>query len=262
VGYETIEVRRGEGPTEGVVTVTMNRPEKLNAMTDLMFRELRDAFSEVSDTETDRAVVLTGAGRAFCSGADLSGGAAGKDHMLLSMRRVGDAILAVHRCPKPTIAKVNGVATGAGFSIALACDLVVAADTARFSVIFARRGLTIDAGASWLLPRVVGLHRAKELALLADIFDAAEADRIGIVNRVVAPGELDAVVDDLSARLAAGPPLALRMTKQLLNHSLMVSMDQALDDESWCQAVNIKSSDTSEAMRAFLEKRPPRFEGR
>lgn len=261
MGYETIQVERGTGTAEGIVTVTMNRPEKLNAMTDVMFRELRVAFDEISDTTADRVLVLTGAGRAFCSGADLSAVATG-DHMLQSMRRVGDAILALHKVPKPCIAKVNGVATGAGLSIALACDLVVASDAARFSVIFAKRGLSIDAGASWLLPRLIGLHRAKELAFLADVFDAAEADRIGLVNRVVPADALDGVVDELAVRLAAGAPLALRMTKQMLNHSAMVSMDQALDDEAWCQAVNFASKDTVEAFRAFAQKRPPQFQGK
>ena len=132
------------------------------------------------------------------------------------MRHVGDVALALHRLPQPTIAKVRGVAVGAGCNLALGCDLVVAGETARFSEIFAKRGLSVDFGGSWVLPRRVGLHRAKELAFFADIIEANEAERIGLVNRVVPDGELDAFVDDWATRLAAGPPIALALTKRLL----------------------------------------------
>jgi 2-(1,2-epoxy-1,2-dihydrophenyl)acetyl-CoA isomerase len=146
-------------------------------------------------------------------------------------------------------------------SMALGCDLVVASNTARFSQIFSKRGLSIDFGASWLLPRLIGLHRAKELAFFADIIDAREAEAFGLVNRVVPAEQLDALVDDWAARLAAGPPLALSMTKTMLNNSLGLSMDQALEEETRSQAVNFASADTTEALAAFLEKRQPRFEG-
>jgi enoyl-CoA hydratase/carnithine racemase len=139
---------------------------------------------------------------------------------------------------------------------------VVASETARFSQIFARRGLTIDFGASWLLPRLIGLHRAKELAFFADILDAQEAAAFGLVNRVVPVDELDDVVDDWARRLAAGPPLALSMTKTLLNSSFSFSMDQALEEEARAQSVNFASADTNEALRAFIEKRDPHFTGR
>ncbi|HLH29458.1 MAG TPA: enoyl-CoA hydratase-related protein, partial [Acidimicrobiales bacterium] len=213
-----------------------------------------------------RVVVLTGAGDAFCSGADLGdpSDVAGRpgDPYLVQMRALGDVALRLHRIPKPTIAKVGGVAAGAGMSMALGCDLVVASDTARFSQIFARRGLTIDFGASWLLPRLVGLHRAKELAFFADILDAETAADFGIVNKVVPAAELDGVVDDWARRLAEGPPLALSMTKTLLNSSMAVSMEQALEEEARAQSVNFASADTMEALRAFAEKREPRFTGR
>jgi 2-(1,2-epoxy-1,2-dihydrophenyl)acetyl-CoA isomerase len=175
---------------------------------------------------------------------------------------LGDVALRLHRIPKPTIAKVGGVAAGAGMSMALGCDLVVASDTARFSQIFSKRGLSIDFGASWLLPRLIGLHRAKELAFFADIIDAHEAEAFGLVNRVVPADQLDGLVDDWAARLAAGPPLALSMTKTMLNASLGLSMDQALEEETRSQAVNFATADTTEALTAFLEKRQPRFEGR
>jgi 2-(1,2-epoxy-1,2-dihydrophenyl)acetyl-CoA isomerase len=178
------------------------------------------------------------------------------------MRHVGDVALSLHRLPIPTIAKVRGVAVGAGCNMALGCDLVVASENARFSEIFARRGLSIDFGGSWLLPRIVGMQRAKELALFADIINAAEAERLGLVNRVVADAELDEFVAAWAARLAAGPPIALAMTKRMLNNSFQVTLEQALDDEGVAQTVNIATTDTAEALNAFVEKREPRFEGR
>ena len=178
------------------------------------------------------------------------------------MRHVGDVALGLHRLPIPTIAKVRGVAVGAGCNMAIGCDLVVASDNARFSEIFSRRGLSIDFGGSWVLPRIVGMHRAKELALFADIIDAAEAERIGLVNRVVADAEIDEFVDAWAKRLAAGPPIALAMTKRMLDNSMQVTLEQALDDEGVAQTVNFGTADTVEAMNAFVEKREPRFEGR
>jgi 2-(1,2-epoxy-1,2-dihydrophenyl)acetyl-CoA isomerase len=164
--------------------------------------------------------------------------------------------------PQPTVAKVRGVAVGAGCNLALVCDLVVASENARFSEIFARRGLSLDFGGSWILPRRVGLHRAKELALLAEIISAADAYEMGLVNRVLADDELDAFVDDWAARLAAGPPIALAMSKRLLNNSLQVTLEEALDDEGLSQTVNFSTRDTAEAMAAFVAKRDPSFEGR
>src|SRR3954447_13093403 len=205
----------------GVVTVTLNRPQRKNAINDVMWNELLATFREIADNVgEDRVVVITGAGGAFCSGADLGGSdPAAPVAGLTSMRHVGDVCLALHRLPQPVIAKVGGVAAGAGLNLALGCDLIVASDDARFSEIFARRGLTVDFGGSWVLPRLVGLHKAKELVLLADIIDAKEAQELGIVNRGVPAGELDAFVAEWARRLAAGPPLALSMSKRLLDQS-------------------------------------------
>jgi enoyl-CoA hydratase/carnithine racemase len=259
---ETLIVERDAG----VVTVTMNRPERKNAANGRMWRELLATFDEVAADRDDRVLVLTGAGGAFCSGADLGdpSDVAGRpgDPFLVQMRALGDVALRLHRLPKPTIAKVGGIAAGAGMSMAIGCDLIVAADTARFSQIFTKRGLSVDFGASWLLPRLVGLHRAKELAFFADIIDAAEAAELGLVNRVVPAGELDTFVDGWARRLAAGPTLALSLTKTMLNHSAGLSMEQALEEESRSQAVNFASADTKEALTAFLRKREPTFEGR
>jgi enoyl-CoA hydratase/carnithine racemase len=262
---------------DGIVTITMNRPHRKNAIDQAMWDELLAEFQAIGRNAEDRVVVLTGAGGEFCAGADLSGdigpGESGpgesdpvendspRPHQLAAMRHVGDVCLALHRLPQPTIAKVRGVAVGAGLNMALVCDLAVAGDTARFSEIFARRGLSIDFGGSWVLPRRVGMHRAKELALFADIIDAKEAQDIGLVNRVLPDSELDAFVDDWARRLAAGPPIALAMTKRLLNNSMNVTLEEALDDEGLSQTVNLSTADTAEAIAAWLGKRDPEFNG-
>ncbi len=259
---ETIIVERDDG----VVTVTLNRPERKNAGNGLMWQELFDTFSEVGRRRDDRVLVVTGAGGAFCSGADIADprGVSGDpaDPHLVRMRFFGRVMQALHELPKPTIAKIRGIAAGAGMSLALNCDLTVASDNARFSEIFAKRGLSVDGGSSWLLPRLIGLHKAKELAYFADILSAREAADYGLLNRVVPDDELDAFVGDWARRLAAGPPIALSMTKSLLHNAMSVSLTQALEDEARCQTVNFGSADTAEAMRAFAEKREPTFEGR
>ena len=257
---ETILVERGDGD-EGVVTVTLNRPEKRNALNPQMAFELLDTFRTIAARPEDRVLVLTGAGGAFCSGADLTGDNR-ETHALVYMRSIGALALALQTLPKPTIAKVRGVAAGAGCNMALACDLVVASDEARFTQIFVKRGMVVDFGGSWLLPRLIGMQRAKELAFFGDFVSAADAHGIGLVNRVLADGDLDAFVDEWAERLAAGPPLALSMTKSLLSHSFETSIEQALEDEARCQALCISTKDTREAITAFAEKRPPVFRGR
>ena len=249
-----------------VVTVTINQPKKKNAIDGPMWTGLTEIFREIADNSGDRVVVITGAGGEFCSGADLSSNNAGSarrdQHRLAAMRAVNDACLALQRIPQPTIAKVRGVAVGAGCNLALGCDLVVASQTARFSEIFARRGLSLDFGGSWLLPRRVGLHRAKELAFFAELVGANDAFAMGLINRVLPDADLDAFVDDWARKLAAGPPIALAQTKRLLNNSANVTLEQALDDEAAAQTINFSTSDTAEAMRAFTEKREPKFTGR
>jgi 2-(1,2-epoxy-1,2-dihydrophenyl)acetyl-CoA isomerase len=255
---DTIDVSR----REGVVTITLTRPEKKNAINGTMWDELLATFHEIGQSGSDRVVVITGAGGDFCSGADLSGGDRGeRPFQLTTMRHVGDVALALHRLPQPTVAKVRGVAVGAGCNMALGCDLVVASDNARFSEIFARRGLSIDFGGSWLLPRRVGLHKAKEMALLAEIYSAADAESMGLVNRVVPEAELDEFVDGWVAKLAAGPPIALAQTKRMLDNAMAATFEQALDDEGAAQTVNFFTDDTREAMSAFLDKRAPKFSG-
>jgi len=260
---ETLLVERDNG----VVTVTLNRPHKLNAMTARMWNELIEVLDEAEADRDARALIITGAGEGFCSGADLTdvegndaavGGVGG---VWRRMRLVGAAALRLHDFPKPTIAAVNGVAVGAGLNLALGCDIVVASDRARFSEIFAKRGLAVDYGGSWLLPRLLGMHRAKELVLMAEIIDAVEADRIGLVNRVVPHDDLMSRVRSMAERIASLPPLQLAMSKKLLDQSLAVSMAQALEAEGVAQTVSFQSKDTVEAVLAFAQKREPHFTG-
>ncbi|MDQ4116779.1 MAG: enoyl-CoA hydratase/isomerase family protein, partial [Actinomycetota bacterium] len=181
----------------GVRTLTLNRPHRRNAVDRALWDALGEALTAITDDLGVRAVVLTGADGAFCAGADLSGGVP-DEHPLRGMRRVNDVALLLHELPQPTVAAVDGVAVGAGWNLALGCDLVVATPRARFSQIFARRGLSLDFGGSWLLPRIVGLQQAKRIALLADVIGADEARALGLVTDVVAADELDGHVAALA----------------------------------------------------------------
>jgi 2-(1,2-epoxy-1,2-dihydrophenyl)acetyl-CoA isomerase len=256
-----VDELRVERTESGVVTLTLNRPHLRNAISEPMWDGLRRVFEEVAQREGDRVLVITGAGGAFCAGAQL-GDDMVKQHPLVAMHPVNAAALALHDLPKPTIAKVGGDAVGAGMNLALGCDLVVAGRSARFSQIFARRALSVDFGGTWLLPRLVGLHKAKELALFGDILGADEAERLGVVNRVVDDAELDAFVSAWAERLAAGPPLALQLTKRMLASAFSLSLHEALHQEAAAQAVNLGSQDTREGVRAFVQKRAPVFQGR
>lgn len=255
---ETLQVQRADG----ITTITFDRPHKKNALNGTMWDELASVAASLVGSTEDRCVVLTGAGGAFCSGADLSDVSEQPRHQLAAMRRINAVIQAFHDLPQPTIAKVTGVAAGVGMSLALGCDLVLASEDARFSAIFAKRGLSLDGGLSWILPRLVGLHRAKELALFGEVVSAQDALALGVVNRVVPTAEIDALVADWAARLATGPPIALAMTKRMLNRAFEQTFEQALDDEARCQTVNFGTGDTVEAITAFLQKRDPRFQGR
>jgi 2-(1,2-epoxy-1,2-dihydrophenyl)acetyl-CoA isomerase len=258
-----IRVARDE---RGIVTVTISNVTRRNAVTGVMFAELREVFTAISSRASDRAVVITGdpEGEAFCAGADLvtqTPAEGRRPHLVDHMRILGEAAHALAQVPVPVVAKVNGVAVGAGLTMALGCDLVYASDRAQFGLVFAKRGLSVDFGGTWLLPRILGMHKAKELALLAEMFDAATADRLGIVNGVVPHAQLDAHVDDIAARLAAGPTIALSMTKRMLGQAFDVSYAQALEAEAMAQAVNNTTKDTREAMDAFAQKRDPIFRG-
>ncbi|MEU9273124.1 enoyl-CoA hydratase [Streptomyces sp. NPDC048251] len=246
---------------DGVLTLTLNRPRRKNAIDRELWMALRDELTAVRAESGVRVVVLTGAGGAFCSGADLTA-AATDIHPLERLRLLGDVALLLHELPVPTIAKVTGVAVGAGWNLALGCDFVVATPESRFSQIFARRGLSPDCGGSWLLPKLVGLQQAKRLALLGDLIDAEEARFMNLVTWVVPDAEIDAFVERLGRRLVAGPPVALAQTKALLNEGVDRTLRDALASEGRAQAVNLATADAPEAFAAFIEKREPRFTGR
>jgi 2-(1,2-epoxy-1,2-dihydrophenyl)acetyl-CoA isomerase len=261
---EAIRVERDAG----LVTITLNRPAKKNALDSQSWIELDRVLTEVAADPGDRALILTGAGGNFSAGADLSPGQSGQGVMgrgmqpiVQEMRSMGEIILRLHRIPKPTLAKVDGVAVGVALGLVLACDLVLASDRARFSEIFAKRGLALDGGNSWLLPRRVGLTRALELAYFGDIVDAAAAAAMGLVNRVVPVAELDELAKEWGRRLAAGPTLALGLSKRLLHASSSITLEQALEDEARCQHITYTSEDVREGIGAFLERREPRFRG-
>jgi len=254
---------------DSIVTLTLNRPETLNAMNEPMMAEIERILIELeADTEV-RAVVLTGAGRAFSSGGDQKrrpgegqqpffdgdlGGAL--------IERLNRCILRMQRLEKPIIGSINGVAAGAGLNIALATDLRIAADTARFGEVFTRVGLVPDGGGTYFLPRLVGTAKAMEMILLADIIDAQEALRIGLVNLVVPAEQLENETLKLAERLAQGPTVAYGLAKTGLYQGLGMSLEDVLNMEARNQAIAVRTPDRAEGVAAFLEKRPPRFTGR
>jgi 2-(1,2-epoxy-1,2-dihydrophenyl)acetyl-CoA isomerase len=258
--YEHLIVER-DGP---VTTLTLNRPERLNAFTEQTKRELLAVLLELGNDLEVRAVVLTGAGRGFCAGADVRDSLAAKvgrpvmrDHMR-SSHEVANALYALE---KPVIAAVNGPAVGAGMSLALACDVILASETASFCQVFVKRGLVPDLGSLYHLPRLVGLWRAKVMMFSGDSIDAAEAERLGLVYRVLPPTELLPVARELAGRMASVAPIALGLTKALVNRSLETSLRDMLELESLAQAMARGSRDHQEAVQAFLEKRPAEFRG-
>lgn len=249
---------------DAVATVMLNRPEKRNAVNLTMFRELDDAFRKIAEEREIRAFVLRGAGDHFCSGADLSsveGVPRSPAEFLARMNEIHGIMRRIVFCPKPGIAAVRGYAAGGGANLALACDLVVMAEDAKFAELFVKRGLVVDMSGTFTLPRAIGLHRAKELALLGDPIDAARAYELGIANRVVALDELDTAVKDLASRLAAGPPITIALMKRALNESFSKTFDEVLDQESYNQSILFSTKDLQEAIAAFFEKREPRFTG-
>lgn len=249
---------------DGVRTLTLNRPHRKNALDAELLGTLREAFTAAGRDRGVRALVLTGAGDAFCSGADISALSTKTErpHPLYRMRDYTDLALLLHELPIPTIAKVRGVAVGAGWNLALGCDLVAATPDATFSQIFARRGLSLDCGGSWLLPKLAGLQQAKRLALLAETIDAAEAKSLNLVTWIVPEPEIDAFVTDIGERLAAGPPIAIAQNKALLNEGADRTLRDALANEARAQGINFGTADAPEAFAAFTAKRTAVFTGR
>lgn len=243
----------------GVRTLTLNRPQRKNAINPELWIALRDALNAAGRDRGVRALVITGASGSFCSGADIS---VPEDiHPKYKLQRLTDVALALHELAIPTVAKVTGVAVGAGWNLALGCDLVVATPESTFSQIFSKRGLSIDLGGSWLLPKLVGLQQAKRLTLLAETIDAAEAHTLNLVTWVVPSTEIDAFVDDLTDRLAAGPPVALAASKALLNEGGDRTLRDALANEARAQIGNFATADSRAAYAAFAQRREPSFTG-
>ena len=249
-----------DGP---VATITLDRPEALNALTVPVKVALREALERLAVDRAVRAVILTGAGRAFCAGQDLAErerpDAAPLDVEL--RERYNPIILALRAMGQPVIAAVNGVAAGAGASIAFACDLRIAAEDARFVLAFGRIGLVPDSGATWFLPRLIGQARAAELALVGDPISADEALRIGLVSRVVPKDELLPQARALADRIAAGAPMAVALTKGALERAATIDLETALEGEAKLQGIAGASADHAEGLAAFREKRAPRFTG-
>jgi enoyl-CoA hydratase/carnithine racemase len=250
---------------DGIATVTLNRPERLNAITFEVYRELTDLIAVLRDEEEVRVVVITGAGRAFCSGGDVRdiiGELQGRDAAgLLDFTRLTcELIRNMRALPKPIIASINGTTAGAGACIALASDIRIAAEEAKIAFVFVKVGLAgTDMGATYLLPRIVGLSKATELLMTGDFISAAEAERIGLYNRVVARDQLESVTHDFAGKLVHGPALGLAKTKEMLNREMHMSFESALEAEAVAQALCMQTPDFKEAHAAFLEKRPAKF---
>lgn len=250
-----------DGP---IRTLTMSNPGRKNAVPADGWSELADAFTDF-EASSQRVLVLRGADGEFCAGADMHTGAVSTPSAAenaVRMRRTNAAAVALHRLSKPTVASVDGVAVGAGMNLAIGCDIVIASDRARFSEIFVKRGLTVDFGGTWLLPRLVGLARARELALTGRIFGAEEALAMGLVSQVVQNDELDAAVRTLAASLAVGAPLAQAIIKRAMDRSSSMSFEQALSFEEQAQAILLGSEDLIEGAISFIQKRDPEFKGR
>jgi enoyl-CoA hydratase len=258
-------------PADGVALITLNRPDRLNAMNVALVEELIAALDEAGGDRTCRAIVLTGAGRGFCAGLDLSGygsapGSEGRGRIgagFATQQHIASLVPKLRSLHQPVIAAVNGAAAGGGLALALASDVRIAATSAKFNVAFVRIGLSgCDIGVSWLLPRLIGASRAWELMLTGRISDSAEADKIGLVTRVVPDGEVVESALETAALIAANSPWGVRMTKEVAWSQLEIgSLQAGIDLENRTQVLSSQSGDLVEAMSAFLEKRPPNFSG-
>ena len=253
-------------PATAVATITLNRPDRLNALTFEVYTELRDTFRALDQEPTVRVVIITGTGRAFCSGGDVEdiiGNLFARDAagLLEFTRLTGDLILSIRQCRRPVVAALNGTVAGAGAVIAAASDIRVAAEGAKIAFLFTKVGLAgADMGAAWLLPRIVGLSHASELLMLGDFITAQRAAEIGLYNRVVPAERLMAEATDIAGRLARGPSVALGVTKQALNAEAAMDLERAIEWEARVQADCMRLPNFREAYDAFRAKREPRFE--
>ncbi len=249
-----------------VATIVLNRPDKLNALSPELRDELAAALRECHENDTIRAIILTGAGRGFCSGADLSGFGpeqpASQNETLDEFGWVGRQALSIYRLDKPVLCALNGIAAGAGMSLALACDMRIGCEKSRFKSVFIERNLSPDSGLSFFLPRVVGFSRATDLIYTSRTVAADEAQRIGLLDRLVSADELLATAHEVAQQMIQWPPLALRVSKRVLQHNLEVGIEDALRYEmrglSYAQRAK---NDAKESMAAFTEKRKPSYTG-
>lgn len=256
------------GVEDRVATLTLNRPDRLNALGDTLREDLYDAVTKSAADADVGALIITGAGRGFCSGGDVKsmserGQAVAPPPTSERWAPIRDrVILAMRDCPKPVIAAVNGAAAGAGMNLALACDMRIASTAAKFSQAFVKRGLAPDWGGTWFLPRIVGTAKACELIFTGDTLDAAAALELGIVNAVVAPEELMSTAYHLARRIAAGPAVAIQLAKRAIYHSQDVDLRAGLEFETFAQSICRDTEDAKEGVKAFVEKRAPVFRGR
>lgn len=250
--------------TDSICTITLNRPDVFNAIDDKLSYELQDAFKKAAADETIRVIVLTGAGKGFCSGQDLKAIAGVKiDSFADNVRaRYNPIILGMRNMPKPIICKLNGIAAGAGCSLALACDLIIASEEAALAEIFVSIGLVLDSGSSYFLPRLVGSAKAFELATMGTKVPAKEALAIGLVNKVVPANLLDETVAQIAAYYASAPTKAIGLMKRMLNLSYQSSLEEMLEYEALYQELAGRTQDNQEGVQAFLEKRKPLFKGK
>ena len=263
--FEPASFLFGLNEETGVATITLNRPDRLNALTFEVYDELRRSFAELHDDGSVGAIVITGSGRAFCSGGDVEdiiGALLERDFrgLLEFTRMTCDLVLSIRRCRKPVIGALNGTVAGAGAVIATACDMRVAAESAKIAYLFTRVGLSgADMGAAWMLPRIVGLAKASELLMTGEFISAQEAHRIGLYNRVVPDGEAQEAATEPAEKLALGPSFAVEITKDALNREASMDFVSALEAEAQIQAALMVHPDFREAYDAFTEKRNPDF---
>lgn len=248
----------------GIATITLNRPEVYNALNDAITYELQDAFKQVARDAEARVVVLTGEGKAFCSGQDLKAVSGSEKRSFLQSlhKRYNPLITLMQTLPKPIICRLNGVAAGAGCSIALACDLIIAAEEATLIEVFINIGLVPDSGSSYFLPRIVGRAKAFEMCTMGSRIKGKEAEALGLVNKAVPADQLDAVVAEYANYYAGAPTKAIGLIKKMLNRSTSSSLEEMLDYEAYCQEIAGSSADYKEGVAAFLEKRKPAFLGK
>ena len=250
---------------DGIATITFNRPEKLNADTEAMSIEVHRLATELRTDESVKVLVFTGAGEAFSTGADAGDLTANYDastEVYMLKRALGWWILPVRYFPKPTIAAIPGIVAGVTFSLALACDIRIASEKARFSMVFVKRGLVPDGGATYYLPRMLGTSKALELMWLGETIDAREAERLGLVSRVVPHNELMKVTKELATKIAKGPSVAIELIKKGVYRGMVNDLESQLDFETLAQRICVQTEDFKEGMASFLEKRPPQFKGR